>query len=56
MRALRLFFTRLRKQYLAFKLKREHDKAIDRTRSRWKDALRKDAIRHPATATDKPHK
>ena len=51
MRTPRLYLNRLRKQYLALKLKWEHDKAIRRTRSRWDYA-----IRHPAAPTEKPQK
>jgi len=46
-----LFFARLRKHFLAFKLKWEHDRAISRTRDRWEAALR-----HPAALTEKPQK
>jgi hypothetical protein len=46
-----LYFARLRKHFLAFKLKWEHDREISRTRSRWEAALR-----HSATLTEKPQK
>jgi hypothetical protein len=49
MRALLLYLTQLRKQYLALKLKWEHDKAIQRTRSRWEYA-----IKHPVAPPEKP--
>jgi hypothetical protein len=45
------YLTRLRQQYLALKLKWEHDRAIRRTRSRWDYA-----IRHPAAPAEKPPK
>jgi len=51
MHTLILYFTRLRQQYLALKLKWEHDKAISLTRSRWQHA-----IRHPAAPIEKPQK
>ncbi len=49
MRTLRLYLTQLRQQYVALKLKREHDKAIERTRSRWEYA-----IKHPVAPPEKP--
>jgi len=49
MHTLLLYFTRLRKEYLALKLKWKHDKAISRTRSRWEKA-----VRHPAAPNEKP--
>jgi hypothetical protein len=48
MLSLFLYVTRLRKKYVALKLKWEHDKAINRTRNRWKQA-----IRHPSAPTEK---
>jgi len=44
-------FTQLGKYYLALKLKWEHDKAINRTRGRWNNA-----ILHPASPSEKRHK
>jgi len=49
MRTLLLYLTQLRKRYLALKLKWEHDKAIQRTRSRWVHS-----IKHPAAPPEKP--
>jgi hypothetical protein len=49
MRALLLHLTRLHKQYLALKLQWKHDQAINRTRNRWNDA-----IRRPAAPNQKP--
>jgi hypothetical protein len=51
MRAPILYLNRLRKYYLALKLKWDNDKAISRTRSRWDYAMR-----HPAAPTEKPQK
>jgi hypothetical protein len=48
MRTLLLYFTRLRRHYLALKLKWKHDKAISLTRRRWDYANR-----HPATPNEK---
>jgi hypothetical protein len=46
-----LYFTRLRRWYLALKLKRKNDEAMRRTRIRWERAMR-----HPATPAEKPLK
>jgi len=46
-----VYFAKLRKHCLALKLKWEHDKAINRTRSRWEES-----VRHPATPATKPSK
>jgi hypothetical protein len=56
MLTLRLYFTQLRKQYLALKLKWENDKAIGRTRSRWKQAMRKGYPPLAAPLPAPPHK
>jgi len=49
MRALLLYLTKLRQRYLGLKRKWEHDKAIQRTRSRWEYA-----IKHPVAPPEKP--